>query len=52
MAGRGRKFNFFGVFKSKAGAKRKEHSAQCGGKCFILPRKVRGRKRYVVLKKR
>lgn len=54
MAGKGRKFDFLGAFKLKRDAKRRERSADCGGKCFILPRKTqRGkRKRFIVLRRR
>jgi hypothetical protein len=48
MAGKGRSFLFHGVFKSKARAKRHEHSAHCVG-CFITKRKVRGKRRFLVL---
>ena len=52
MAGRPRKFRVHGAYKSKAKAKRKEKSAACHGACFIIPRIVRGAKRFLVLEKR
>jgi hypothetical protein len=45
----GRKFKFFGAFKKKSAAKKKERSKECKKKCFIVPRKIRGGKRFVVL---
>ncbi len=47
-AKRGRKFKFHGAFKSKAKARKKERSRECN-KCFILPRKIGKRLRYLVL---
>lgn len=52
MAGKLRKFRVHGAYKSKAKAKRKEKSAACHGACFIIPRIVRGAKRFLVLEKR
>ena len=48
MAKRGREFIFHGAFKSKRAAVRKEKSERGD---FILNRKVRGKKRYVVVSK-
>jgi len=45
-------FTFKGAFKTKRAAKRKERSKGCDKKCFIIPRKIRGRKRFVVLKRK
>jgi predicted GIY-YIG superfamily endonuclease len=54
--GVGRKFIFRGAFDRKKSAVRKERSAKChkrGKKvCFILRRKIRGHKRYVVLERK
>lgn len=52
MAGRGRKFKFHGAYKSKSAARSKEKSEACDNKCFILPRKIRGGRRFVVLERR
>ena len=52
MAGRLRKFKVHGAYGSKAKAKRKEKSAACHGACFIVPRVIRGMKRFLVLEKR
>ena len=52
MAGTGRKFKFFGAFKTKHAAKKREKSAECRGKCFILKRKIKGRTRFAVLSRR
>lgn len=48
MAGKGRKVKFHGAFKTKKAAKRKE--ATCP--CFILPRMIRGAKRFLVLERK
>jgi len=45
---RGRKFLIYGAYGSKAAARRKERAVHG----FIIERKVRGSKRYVVLKAR
>jgi len=52
MVGKLRNFLALGAYNKKADAKKKERSRQCGGKCFILPRKIKGHRRYVVLKDR
>jgi hypothetical protein len=48
MAGKGKRVTFHGAFTSKRDAVAKERSI--GG--FIRSMKIRGRKRYVVMKKR
>jgi hypothetical protein len=52
MSHRLRKFKVHGAYKRKADARRKERSAACGGRCFILPRVIKGMKRFIVLEKR
>jgi len=48
MPGHGRKFNFYGQYKSKRRAKREEHKVHG----FIRPVKRGGKRRYLVLKKK
>ena len=50
--GLGRKFIFRGAYKKKKDAVRKERSAACRKKCFILRRKIRKSRRYVVLERK
>jgi hypothetical protein len=45
---RGRKFLIYGAYGSKAAARKKERAVHG----FIVERKVRGSKRYVVLKRK
>ena len=47
--GKGRKFIFHGAFKSKRKAMAKERA---GKGRFILTRKIKGHRRYIVLKDR
>ncbi len=48
MPGRGRKFNFYGQYKSKAKAKREERKIHG----FIRPVKHGKKRRYLVLKRK
>lgn len=52
MAGKLRKFKVHGAYKRKSDAKEKERSAECGGRCFIIPRKIGKFLRHVVLERR
>lgn len=52
MAGTGKRFKFHGAFKTKKDAVAKERNAACNSKCFVLPRRVRGSRRYLVLERR
>lgn len=52
MAGIGRNFIFRGAYDKKKSAVRKERSKSCKKKCFILPRSIRGKKRFVVLERK
>jgi hypothetical protein len=49
MPKRFRKFTVYGAFGTKAKAKRVEHA---GKGRFILERKIKGHKRYIVMKQR
>jgi hypothetical protein len=49
MAGAGRRYTFHGAFKTKAKAQRKERS-RAGS--FIREFRIRGHKRYVVMRER
>jgi hypothetical protein len=52
VAGKLRKFRVHGAYKRKSDAKRKEKSPACHGACFIVPRMIRGMKRFLVLEKK
>jgi hypothetical protein len=49
MAGKGRKFEFHGAYKSKAAAVRKERRTPGA---FVVKRKIRGKTREIVFTER